>query len=401
MSEITPKTHKTWQWIKLVLSIAKWPILVVIIAYAVYISMIYLFDIFLPGFKVESKAILSVIFQITLMLCIYWFFLNNISYIRFQLQIYLKQSDMKYSFFLLDFLINAIKIIILLSLFSFIIDLMPLSTQYNYFAERIISILIIAAVTWISINLIKIMEALINTKYKLNTRTDLLAQKARTQILVLKRIAIGLVVLVSVGSILLLFENVRNFGAGLLTSAGILAVVGTFAVKKPLENLADSLQIVFNKLIKINDIVVIEKEFGTIEEINLSCVVVKIWDLRRLIVPISYFIEKPFINLSRSSTDILAIIKLYVDYTLPIEPAREALKNISENSDFWDKETCVLEITDSRELTMEIRILLSAKSSSDAWKLQCEVREKMIQFIRENYPGSLPRLRTQMKTKAV
>ncbi len=142
----------------------------------------------------------------------------------------------------------------------------------------------------------------------------------------------------------------------------------------------------------------VEKEPGYIEEINLYYVIIKLWDLRRLIIPTSYFVENPFINLSHTSTKIVGVIKIYADYTLPVEETRKTLKEIVAHSVFWDKDICNLNVSDLRESTIELRIDVSAKTSGDSWGLQCEIREKLIEFIRKNYPHSLPTTRIQMKS---
>ena len=145
--------------------------------------------------------------------------------------------------------------------------------------------------------------------------------------------------------------------------------------------------------IRIDDVVIVENEWGRIEEITLTYVVVRIWDLRRLILPITYFIEKPFQNWTRSSADILATVFLYVDHTVPLDQLRTELTRILEASQYWDRKVNVLQVTDTTEHTVQIRALGSAADASQAWNLRCEVREKLIRFLQENYPESLPRLR--------
>ncbi len=389
-------SSKKLKWAKLAFSISKRPLLTLIIIYIIYLSGIYLSNLFFPGFKVEIKAILHVLLKIIIPICIYWAFLRTIDYIQFQMQVYLKHTDYKNSFVVLSFFMNALKIIILLSLFSFIINLLPFSEQYTYFSEKLISIFLIAAITSILIRAVKLTENLIAIKYNIYTREDLLAQKARTQLLIIGRIAITIIVIIAVGATLILFESVRNLGASILTSAGILSLIAGLAIQRPLRNLVDSLQIIFNQLIKINDVIIIEKvekEPGTIEEINLYYVVIKTWDRRRLVIPTSYFIENPFINLSRTSTEILGVIKIYVDYTLPIDEIRAAVKRIADDSPFWDKEICKLQVSDVKEFSIELRIDVSAQTMGDSWSLQCEIREKLIWLIQKNYPSSLPAAR--------
>jgi len=381
-------------WIRNFVMIARSPFLLFIITFTLSEIIKYSVNYFFPGFFLELSAISSTIIHIVFILSIYWLFLRALTFSRIQIQNYLKATEGKTSFLLLDFLINAINIVILLSLISFIIDLLPLPQQYNYFTEKLIGILIIIAISSILIKIVKVSETIVLSKYKIDLSDELLAHKARTQIIVLGRIAITMIIIISLGSMLLLFETVKNFGASILTSAGIISLISALAIQRPLRNLADSLQIIFNRLIKINDTVLIENEFGTIEEINLYYVVIRIWDLRSLIVPINYFVDKPFINLSRTSKEILCTVKLYVDYTLPLIEIRKELDNIVKNSPYWNQKLTKLEVTDAKEFTMELRILMSAKTSPDAWNLQCEVREKLIEYISHHYSSYLPKLRT-------
>src|SRR5690606_23087036 len=141
------------------------------------------------------------------------------------------------------------------------------------------------------------------------------------------------------------------------------------------------------------DVVIVENEWGRIEEITLTYVVVKIWDLRRLVLPITYFIEKPFQNWTRTSSDILGTVFLHVDYNVPLGELRDELNRILETSPLWDRKVNVLQVTDAKERTLELRALASARDAGQAWDLRCEVREKLITFIQKNYPGSLPRYR--------
>ena len=148
-----------------------------------------------------------------------------------------------------------------------------------------------------------------------------------------------------------------------------------------------------------DDVVIVENEWGKIEEITLTYVVVRIWDLRRLVLPISYFIEKPFQNWTKVSADLLGTVFIYTDYTIPVKEVREELNRILKSSDKWDGKVCGLQITDAKEHTMELRALMSAADSSLAWDLRCEVREKLIEFIQKKYPDALPKTRAELRQK--
>ena len=195
--------------------------------------------------------------------------------------------------------------------------------------------------------------------------------------------------------VLMSFEAVRKIGTGLLTSAGIAGIIVGFAAQKSLANLLAGFQIAFTQPIRIDDVVVVEGEFGNIEEITLTYVVVRIWDQRRLVLPINYFIEKPFQNWTRSSSEVLGTVFIYVDYTLPIEPVRAELERLATESPLWDKRVCKLHVTDAKEKTLELRALVSARDSGTAFDLRCDIREKLVDFIQKNYPDSLPKTRAE------
>jgi small-conductance mechanosensitive channel len=198
---------------------------------------------------------------------------------------------------------------------------------------------------------------------------------------------------------LMTFPKVQQLGTTILASAGIIGIVVGMAAQRTIGNFIAGLQIAFTQPIRLDDVVIVENEWGRIEEITLTYVVVKIWDLRRLIVPITYFIEKPFQNWTRTSADILGTVYIYVDYTVPVDSIREQLQKILNESELWDKKVCVLQVTNATERTVELRALMSAPDASTAWSLRCQVREKLIDFIRENYPHALPKLRAELFQK--
>jgi small-conductance mechanosensitive channel len=192
---------------------------------------------------------------------------------------------------------------------------------------------------------------------------------------------------------------VRQFGASILASAGIAGIVVGFAAQRSIATLLAGFQIALTQPIRIDDVVIVEKEWGRIEDITLTYVVVRVWDLRRLVVPITYFIEQPFQNWTRSSADILGTVFLYVDYSVPLEPLRAEFTRILEHSRFWDGKVNVLQVTNAKEQTLEIRALASAADASLAWDLRCEIREKLITFVQQTFPDSLPRLRASLDAK--
>jgi len=235
-------------------------------------------------------------------------------------------------------------------------------------------------------------------RYDINISNNLRARKIRTQIIYVKKVAIVVLVTLCLSLILLSFPGVRKFGTTILAGAGVAGIIIGFALQKSLVNLFAGIQIAFTQPIKIDDAVVVEKEWGWIEEINLTYVVVRLWDLRRLVLPITYFTENPFQNWTRNNAQILGSVFLYVDYSMPLEPLRKHFEKVLSETRLWDQQTQVLQVTDTTEKTMTIRLLMTAQNSPTAFDLRCYVREKMIEFIQQNYPQSLPQVRATLTT---
>jgi small-conductance mechanosensitive channel len=196
---------------------------------------------------------------------------------------------------------------------------------------------------------------------------------------------------------LMMFDTVRSLGASVLASAGVIGIIVGFAAQRTIANLFAGFQLAMTQPIRIDDVVIVENEWGRIEEITLTYVVVRIWDLRRLIVPLSYFIERPFQNWTRAQSDILATVFLYTDYAVPVDAMREELKRILAQAPDWDGKVCALQVTNASDRSVELRALASAADASKAWNLRCEIREKLIFFVQQNYPDSLPRVRAEMR----
>jgi small-conductance mechanosensitive channel len=214
---------------------------------------------------------------------------------------------------------------------------------------------------------------------------------------VLKKVAVSVIAVFTLASMLMVFDSVRQFGESILASAGIAGIVVGFAAQRSIATLLAGFQIALTQPIRVDDVVIVENEWGRIEDITLTYVVVRLWDLRRLVVPITYFIERPFQNWTRSSADILGTVFLYVDYSVPLDALRSELTRILKASRFWDGKVNVLQVTDAKERTMEVRALASAANASLAWDLRCQVREQLVDFLQRNYPESLPKLRASFE----
>lgn len=261
------------------------------------------------------------------------------------------------------------------------------------------SLFLIGTVGYLLYRLVDAVAEVVTRQHRVEVSDNLQARAVQTQVVVLKKVAAVVIVIFTLASMLMVFESVRQFGTSLLASAGIAGIIIGFAAQQSIATLLHGFQIAITQPIRIDDVVIVENEWGRIEEITLTYVVVRIWDLRRLVLPISYFIEKPFQNWTRTSANLLATVYLHTDYGVPLDEVRAELTRVLKASPKWDGKVNGLVVTDSKERTLEIRALASAADASAAWDLRCEVREKLVGFLQRNYPASLPRLRGEIDTR--
>jgi small-conductance mechanosensitive channel len=262
--------------------------------------------------------------------------------------------------------------------------------------------LVVVAFTWLGLRCVAAVADTIAIRNPLNIEDNLNARRIQTQVRVLVRCLNVVVILFGTGLILMSFPAVRQVGTSLLASAGLAGLAAGFAAKPVLGNLIAGLQIAISQPIRLDDVVIVEGEWGRIEEITGSYVVVKIWDERRLVVPLTYFIEKPFQNWTRSASSLIGSVFLWVDYSLPLEVLRDEVKRICEEiPHLWDGRVCVLQVTDTSEKSMQLRVLLSSLDSSRNWDARCHMRERLITFINHEFPQCLPQLRAELQTKTV
>jgi small-conductance mechanosensitive channel len=279
---------------------------------------------------------------------------------------------------------------------SAVIPLLRLPEKAFGFISHFIQILLIALFGWMAIKVVYIVRDALLNRYDINTRDNVHARSMHTQMRMISNIIGVAIVLLTFSFILMSFSQIRHIGVSILASAGVIGVVIGFAAQKTLGNLIAGIQIAIAQPIRLDDVVIIEGEWGWIEEITLTFVVVRIWDLRRLVVPISYFLEKPFQNWTRASADLLGTVFIYTDYTVPVKEVRNELTRILENSPKWDKKVNVLQVTNATDKAIELRALMSAADSPTAWDLRCEVREKLLEFLQQCFPECLPRVRIEM-----
>jgi small-conductance mechanosensitive channel len=288
------------------------------------------------------------------------------------------------------------KLLVPLLAVHFCLPFADLPGEAKEFLSHAVSLVLIAAVAWLLIRLTALVEDVILGRQQMDEQDNLRARRIGTQIRVLKRTIIFVIGLLAFGAALMTFSQVRQLGTSILASAGIAGIIIGFAAQRSLSTLLAGLQIAFTQPIRLDDVLIIENEWGRVEEITLTYVVIRIWDLRRLVVPITYFLDKPFQNWTRTSADLLGSVYLYVDYGVPVEEIRRELDRIVRGSDLWDGKVCGLQVTDSTERTLELRALVSASNSSDAWNLRCHVREKLVEHIQHHYPEGLPRFRGEL-----
>ncbi len=263
--------------------------------------------------------------------------------------------------------------------------------------DQFVEILLVIFLGWLAIGAVYVAQALLLRRYDITVADNLRARRLHTQIQMLRRLLIGAVIVVDAAGILWSMHNpgLWKYGTGLLASAGLASLALAAAAKSTVSNLLAGIQIALSEPIRIDDVVVISGEWGRIAEITSTYVVVNIWDQRTLIVPLSFFIEQPFTNWTRTGSDILGTAFLYLDYSVPVEPLRAELQRIATDSPLWDRRVCGLQVTNLSENTMEIRCLISSSDSGKSFDLRCLVREKLITFVRENYPHAFPTMRVE------
>lgn len=277
-----------------------------------------------------------------------------------------------------------------------VIYLGNLERKLNKLFLKTTEVITIGLSMWFLISLLNYLDQVWGKYFDVQKEENLSERRLVTQLKFIKRILIITVLIVGTSFILMKFEGGKKLGQGLITSAGVVSIVIGFAAQKTIANLLAGIQIAFTQPIKFNDVVVVENEWGYIEEINLTYVVVRLWDWRRLVLPINYFLEKPFYNWTRHNSNILGTVILFLDYRMPIEPLRQELKRILPEEPYWDGKNAEVLVVDNRETVMVVRVLAGAKSASNTFDLRCSVREKMIAFIAANYPDYLPRMRIEI-----
>ncbi|MDA8355880.1 MAG: mechanosensitive ion channel [Actinomycetota bacterium] len=260
--------------------------------------------------------------------------------------------------------------------------------------SHVLLILVVAAVAWLLFRGTYVFEDVVLARLRIDVADNLRARRVQTQIQVFRRLSGAVIVVVGAAIVLLSFGAVRVAGASLLASAGVVGVVIGLAAKPVTTNFLAGIQIAISQPIRVDDVVVVEGHWGRVEEINLTYVVVRIWDRRCLVLPISYLITNPFENWTRTSADLLEYVHIDVDHSAPVEELRAYLLEVLRASPEWDGAVWSLQVTGTGPSCMQLRAVMSARDSSAGWILQCDVREKLVAYLRDHHPGALPGVRT-------
>jgi len=280
------------------------------------------------------------------------------------------------------------------------LPLVPLPELARLALQHVVSLGVIAACAWGVILATEVLADLIASRYRVDVADNLAARRIQTQVHVLRRVVTVVVVLVTLAVMLLTFPAARSIGASLLASAGLAGLVVGMAMRPTLASLIAGIQIALTQPIRLDDAVVVENEYGWIEEITSTYVVVRLWDLRRMVLPLTYFIEHPFQNWTRTTASLIGSVYLYVDYTAPVEAIRQELDRILRASPLWDGQTSALQVTNAKEQTLELRALAGARDAGAAWDLRCALREQLVAFLQANYPQCLPKTRAEILSPA-
>jgi len=340
-----------------------------------------------------APSVLEALRGVATIIALIWLLARLGRAIETRLVIFARQSHTRSDDFFLPIVGVAIRLLLPLLAVTMGLSSIAVPDRLQALFRNGVSMALVGAIAYVLYRMVNAGCDLLLERYRIDVADNRQARAVHTQVTVPRKVIVSAIVLFAFSAMLMVFDQVRQIGATMLASAGVAGIVIGFAAQRSLGTLLAGFQIALTQPIRIDDVVVVEGEWGKIEEITLTYVVVNIWDQRRLIVPITYFLEKAFQNWTRTSVELLATVELFVDYNFPIEALREKLTSILNASKFWDHRVNVLQVTDVREQAVQVRALLSASNAGNAWDLRCEVREGLLQFLQKAHPESLPRVR--------
>jgi len=290
---------------------------------------------------------------------------------------------------------SLVRFALVLFAVAVVVPALPFGATTSLTLHHVLIAAFVILLGWIAIVASNIAADRYMSQFQIDTEDNLLARKAVTQMRVLKRTASVVIGFLTLGFALMTFDAVREYGVSIFASAGVAGIALGLAAKPLLGNLIAGVQLAITQPIRIDDVVIIQGEFGWVEEFTSTYVVIRLWDWRRMVVPLGYFLENPFQNWTRTSSTLIGSVYFHLDYRTPVQALRDKLEEIVKASKIWDGKVVSLQVTETTERTIEVRALASAGSASKAWDIRCEIREKMLAFLQEHYPQSLPRLRTE------
>lgn len=293
-----------------------------------------------------------------------------------------------------------VRIAVMLAALWLAVTVSPLDPGPSEAARQVLVFLFILTIGWMAVGASDMWAVVYLRRFNMAAEDNLLARKHVTQARILQRVAALLIAIVTLGLALLTISAVRQWGMSLLASAGVVGIIAGFALQPLLTNMIAGVQIATDQPIRLDDAVIVEGEWGTVEEITSTYVVVKLWDWRRMILPLTYFIQKPFQNWTRETARLIGSAFLYVDYEAPIDRLRGELERVCRASPLWDGEVISLQVTDITDRVAQVRCLASARNAPTAFDLRCEIREKMLAFMRDQCPEALPRDRLALDRNA-
>ena len=305
---------------------------------------------------------------------------------------YIKDTSVSY-----ELMVWPFRLLVSLFALPLLLHYIPLTPDTREFLKHTLLISSIIGIVWFVMRLFRLFEQVILQHYSARVKENESARKIATHVSLARKILNVILLLIAVSGVLMTFDTVRQVGLSILASAGIAGVILGFAAQKSLTTLIAGIQIAITQPISIGDVVVVEQEWGRIEDISLTYVVVQLWDQRRLIVPITWFIDRPFQNWTRTSPELLGTVLIYLDYGVQPEILRQELERIVSLTPLWDKRVVKMHVTNASEKSIEMRALVSAVNSAELWELRCLVREQLIEFIKRNYPGWLPKVTMEME----
>ena len=342
------------------------------------------------------RAFCGVVFDLGVFVILFWLSIRFTRVLDARLTAWATRAGSKPEALFVPLLGKSLRVALPVAGIIFALPILNLPPQYGAVVAKGTGISLIVVLAIIMFQIIAVCESVTLARFDITIADNLRARKVYTQVRVFRRMVDAIVGFFAVACVLMLFAEVRHVGASLLASAGVVGIVVGIAAQKAIGNLFAGFQIAMTQPIRLDDVVIVEGEWGRIEEITLTYVVVHLWDDRRMVMPLIYFIEKPFQNWTRTSSGLLGAILVWVDYSFPVDEGRKALKKIIEDSPLWDKRYWNLQVSDASERSMQLRVLATSADSSTSWNLRCEIREKFIAFIQSHHPQSLPQLRTQL-----